>query len=85
MKITLNETRPMIDAVDLARLLDLTPGVVQEHMRAGRITSLYERGEGADAGRFRLTFYYDGKRVRLTCAKDGTVLTTLRADVGVRR
>jgi hypothetical protein len=37
-----------------------------------------ETGEGEDAGRTRLSFFHNGKRVRLTCSEDGTFLKTLR-------
>ncbi len=35
-----------------------------------------------DAARFRLTLYRAGKQMRLTCAKVGTVLCRIRADMG---
>ena len=47
-------------------------------MREGRITSRFERGEGADAGRFRVTFFHGRRRVRLTLDGDGSVLQRSR-------
>ena len=47
-------------------------------MRQGRITSRFERGEGADAGRFRVTFFHGPRRVRLTLDGDGPVLQRSR-------
>jgi hypothetical protein len=67
-----------IDAADLGALLDLPVEDVRSLMREGRITSRFERGEGVDAGRFRLTFTYDRRRVRLTLDGDGTVLQRSR-------
>jgi hypothetical protein len=48
-------------------------------MRAGEVTSRFEIGEGDDDdGKARLTFFHRGRRVRLTCSKDGNVLSTTR-------
>ncbi|WP_299601193.1 DUF6522 family protein [uncultured Tateyamaria sp.] len=80
MKIDITDGQPVIDARDLGKLLEIAPADVQEKMRAGEITSKYEIGQDEDAGRFRLTFYCGGRRVRLTCADDGTVLSTIRTN-----
>lgn len=84
MKIEMNEGLPVIDAVDLSRLLGLTVDDVRAKMAAAEITSRYETGEGEDAGKFRLTFLHAGKRLRLTCSDDGTVLKTTRINAGAR-
>lgn len=78
MNIDMSGDQPTIDARDLGQLLDLPPEEVQRLMRAGEITSRFETGEGEDAGKVRLTFLHRGRRVRLTCTTDGTVLTTSR-------
>lgn len=78
MKIDMSSDQPTIDARDLGGLLDLPPDEVQNLMRAGEITSRFETGEGEDAGKVRLTFFHGDRRVRLTCSKDGTVLSTSR-------
>lgn len=67
-----------IEAADLGALLDLPVEAVRGLMREGRITSRFERGEGDDAGRFRVTFTHGGRRVRLTLDGDGTVLQRSR-------
>ncbi|MBT8460167.1 MAG: hypothetical protein KJN60_10900, partial [Boseongicola sp.] len=77
MKIEVENGQPVIDARDLSNLLGLEPQQVQAKMRAGEITSRYETGEGDDAGRFRLTFFFNGRSVRLTCSDDGEVITTV--------
>lgn len=84
MKIDMTGDQPRIDASDLAQLLGLTPAEVQAKMRDGEITSKLETGQGEDAGRMRLTFFHEGKRVRLTCCDEGTVLKTLRTTTGAR-
>ena len=80
MKIKMNNGQPVIDARDLGKLLDLDPAEVQAKMRKGDITSKFEIGQDEDAGRFRLTFYFNGKRLRLTCSEDGEVISTVRTD-----
>jgi len=84
MKIEMNNGQPVIDARDLGKLLDLDPAGVQAKMRKGDITSKFEIGQDEDAGRFRLTFYFNGKRLRLTCSEDGEVISTVRTDAPPR-
>ena len=74
MRLEPTETGFAIDARDLGRLLERAPGVVQQLMRNGAITSRFERGEGEDAGRSRVTFFDGDRRVRLTVTDDGEVL-----------
>lgn len=78
MKVTVSETGVEIGAEDLAPLLELEPSELRRRMREGSVTSLYEIGQAEDAGRFRVTFRSADWRVRLTCARDGTVLKQLR-------
>lgn len=67
-----------IAAADLGSLLDLAEAEVRAAMRGGRITSRIERGEGEDAGRFRVTFFSEQRRVRLIVDDEGTVLQQSR-------
>jgi hypothetical protein len=67
-----------IDARDLAQLFELDAERVREMMRAGEIRSRVERGEGEDAGRFRLTFIHRERRVQLIVAADGAVIQRSR-------
>ncbi|WP_298837787.1 DUF6522 family protein [uncultured Roseobacter sp.] len=78
MKIDMSGDQPIIDARDLGELLDLPADEIQALMRSGEITSRFETGEAEDAGKVRLTFFHQGRRVRLTCSNDGTVLSTSR-------
>jgi hypothetical protein len=82
VKVRWTENGLTVDAVDLGTLLGLSPADVPAKMRAGEITSRSETGVDDDEGRIRLTFWYDGQRVRLVCDSDGTVLTTSRAPAG---
>src|SRR5690606_40736456 len=55
-----------IDASLLGELLDVPPSEIHGLMRRQEITSLCERGEGEHEGQFRLTFFYKGRRARLS-------------------
>ena len=78
MKLEATGTGFAIDADDLGTLFDLPTQSVRPLMRAGRITSRFERGEGEDEGRFRVTFTHETRRVQLTVDGDGTVLQRSR-------
>jgi 2-polyprenyl-6-methoxyphenol hydroxylase-like FAD-dependent oxidoreductase len=78
MKLEPTETGFAIEARDLAQLLDLEVETVRTEMRAGAITSRFERGEGEDEGRFRVTFSRGRSRVQLVVAADGEVLQRSR-------
>lgn len=83
MKIDMtNPDQPTIDAADLGALFGIAPAQVQALMREGKITSRFETGIDEDAGRFRLTFTYANRRVRLGFGASGTVTSTVRTPVG---
>jgi hypothetical protein len=63
-----------IDSNDLGPLLGLPPADVPGLMRQGQITCLSEKGQDADAGRFRVTFRYGAVRVRFTVDEAGNIL-----------
>lgn len=79
MKLDLIDGRILVDAAELAPLLDLAPNAFRQRMQTGEIAILSESGEGADKGRFRVTFTGNRWKVRLTCVADGTVLTRVRS------
>jgi len=78
MKVTLTTDGATVEAHDLGPLLGLEPAEVPEKMRLGEITSQSEEGADEDAGRTRLTFWYGGFRIRITCDQDGNVVKTSR-------
>lgn len=73
-----------VDAAALARELRLSPDEVRNHMRAGTITCVCERGEDEDAGRYRLTFFHEGRRLRLIVEDTGRVVQRSLIDFGER-
>ena len=78
MKLELTGNGFTIDAADLGRLLERPPTEVQRLMREGVITTRFERGEGDDEGRSRVTFFDESRRVRLIVDADGEVLKRSR-------
>jgi len=72
-----------VEARDLGPLLGLDPADVQGLMRNGAITSRFERGEGTDAGRFRLSFFHDRRRLTLVVDAAGTVLSSATVTAAV--
>lgn len=73
--ITITDMGFEVDAGVIAASFGLTPTELREKMRAGDITSLCEKGEGSDEGRFRLTFHHAGRALRLTVDAAGHVLS----------
>ena len=71
-----------IDASIVAEGLGLAPSLLQEEMRAGRITSLAERGVEADSGRHRLTFFSEHRRFRVVVDETGAIIQRSAIDFG---
>jgi hypothetical protein len=74
-----------IDATIIGQCLGIEPARVQGLMREGKITSLCERGIDDDAGRYRLTFFYENARFRLIVDEAGRVVQRWTIDFGDRR
>lgn len=64
-----------VEAELIAEGFGLTPDEVSRRMRDGRMTSRCEKGEGEDAGRWRLTFFSEGRTLRLTLGPDLQVIS----------
>jgi hypothetical protein len=71
-----------IDASIVAEGLGLAPSLLKEEMRAGRITSLAERGVDADVGRHRLTFFSEHRRFRVIVDQTGEIIQRSAVDFG---
>ena len=84
MQLERNQQDFSIDASLMGELLDLPPSGVQALMRDNKITSLCERGEGEHAGQYRLTFFYKGRRARLSIDESGMVIRRSIVDLGDR-
>lgn len=73
-----------VDVAVIAKGLGIELPLVQEGMRAGRITSLCERGVDEDEGRHRVTFFSGSRRFRLVVDNEGNVLQSSTLDSGDR-
>jgi hypothetical protein len=78
--ITFENGTITVDPGIVAQGLRLDLEVLREQLRNGSVTSLCEKGEGEDAGRFRLTFFSGNRRLRLVVDASGAILTTSTAD-----
>ena len=56
----------------VAAALDLPEPQLRDEMAAGNVVSTVERGEGEDAGRYRLTFRYRTRYFCVLIEPDGT-------------
>lgn len=63
-----------VDAEIIGRGLGLEPERIPAMMRNGEISSRAERGEGEDAGRYRLTFFHENNRFYLIVDESGRIL-----------
>ena len=71
-----------IDAAIVAEGLGLTLSLLREEMRAGRITSVAERGIDADHGRHRLSFFSEHRRLRIVVDETGAIIDRSAVDFG---
>ena len=71
-----------VEASVIAEGLGLPLPQFRKKMRAGKITSLSERGTDADLGRHRLTFFSEHRRLRLVVDDKGTILQRSALDFG---
>lgn len=80
--IELTEDGITVDAAIIAEGFGLSPVAVQAGMRNGAITSRCERGIGRHAGRYRLTFFHGGRRLRLVVDEGCNILGRAVTDLG---
>lgn len=69
-----------VDPAVLAVGLHLDPETLRVMMRSGLVTSVCEKGEDEDVGRFRLTFYSPNRRFRLIVNAAGAILQSSTVD-----
>jgi hypothetical protein len=74
MQVEITDDDILVDAVLLGELLDIQPAEVSKLMRAHAITGRCERGVDANQGQYRLSFFYQNRRVRLSLDSSGHVL-----------
>lgn len=82
--VTISDSGFIVDPAMIGRAFRVTPEVVRDDMRSGRITAQCETGVGADEGRWRMTFYREGRALRLVVNGSGDVLSRGTFPVGRR-
>ncbi len=73
-RVEIEECDVNIDASIIAEGFAIEPALVHPLMREGRLTSQCEHGRDRDAGRYRLTFFYDKRRFCLVTDAAGNIL-----------
>ncbi len=73
-----------VDAAIVAEGFSISPALLMERMREGRITSLCEKGVGQDSGRFRLSFFSEHCRFSLIVDESGKIIRRSAIDFGAR-
>jgi hypothetical protein len=63
-----------IDGALVAGAIGLDVATFRQLMDDGKVTVLCERGTGEDAGRWRASFYYGGRRARFIVDASGRPL-----------
>jgi hypothetical protein len=80
--IQIDQGTVMMDASVIAEGLGIALPLFREQMRAGKITSLSERGIDDDSGRYRLSFFSQHRRFRIVVDEAGTIIQRSRIDFG---
>jgi hypothetical protein len=83
-RIELEAGAATVDAAVIGEAFGIPPSQVPAAIRTGTITSRFERGEGADAGRCRLTFFHGSRRLRLVVDPAGQIIQRSLVDFGDR-
>jgi len=82
--IAFEDDAVQVPAAVIAYGFDLETPMVQSLMRSGELTSLCEKGENEDVGRYRLTFFYKNRRFQLIVNSSGKILQRSIIDFGDR-
>ena len=75
----------VVDATILSVAFGRSAPEIRARMQDGRITSRCETGSGEDAGRWRLTFFHEGRALRLTVNARGEVLKRSMFDAPAKK
>jgi hypothetical protein len=82
MQIEIADGTLVVDAALIGSLLNIAPEDVPALMRTQAITSLCERGVDEHEGEYRLSFFYQNRRARISVDAAGTVLRRSAIDFG---
>jgi hypothetical protein len=82
--IEIDRNAILVEAAIIAEGLGLAASRMPALIRSGEVTSICERGVGEDQGRYRLTFFHAGKRLRLVVDSEGRLIRRSTIDFGDR-
>lgn len=82
MQIEIADGTIVVDAALIGSMLNIAPEEVPALMRTQAITSLCERGIDEHEGEYRLSFFYQNRRARISVDAAGTVLRRSAIDFG---
>jgi hypothetical protein len=74
MPIEITNDHILVDAELLARMLTIESAMVPALMQARVITSICEKGLGVHQGQYRLSFFFQNRRARLSVDRSGNIL-----------
>jgi hypothetical protein len=77
-RVAIENGAPVLTAAQMARALEITEEALRAELRAGRVRSVVERGEGADAGRLRGRLRWRSLEVVFVVGPDGLVMECTR-------
>lgn len=77
-RVAIEDGAPVLTPAQVAEALGITDEALRTELRAGRVLSVVERGEGEDAGRLRGRLRWRSLEVVLVIGADGTVLEMTR-------
>lgn len=81
-RIDIEEDGFVVDSALLAELLDLADTEVRRLMHERQITSICEKGLEEHRDQFRLTFFYRGRRARVSVHASGRILDRSVVNLG---
>lgn len=79
-KVELSENGFVVEAESIAEAFGIAAASVQGLMQSGAIKSRCEKGWGDDAGRWRLTFFYNNRAFRLKLDAASQVISSAQFD-----
>jgi diacylglycerol kinase family enzyme len=77
-RVAIEDGAPVLTAAQMARALGITEMELRAELRAGRVRSVVERGEGEDAGRLRGRLRWRSLDVVFVVGPDGLVTEFVR-------
>ncbi len=82
MQIEITNDHILVDAELLAKMLAIESAMVPVLMQARVITSICEKGLDVHQGQYRLSFFFQNRRARLSVDRSGYILQRSTVNFG---